>query len=281
MATDGEQNPSAEATAACYREFHPGPAFAGVIECFWTSRLEAAPGFSATHNVLPDGCMDVIFDFRSSDTSRAFVVGTMTRPLNVNTRGPVEMLGVRFRPGGLAAVMKFEGTELVDERADLGNFWGRSASEAWHQLAETSPVARVNTAQKLLATRAKDKVNEDPFVRHCVNRIEAARGGLRISDLERSTGLSARQLERKFARQVGISPKAFARVVRFKGVLAAASVGAPDWAGLAAEFGFADQAHLVREFKAFSGQTPAAFLGENPEPARDVGFLQDGGAVAG
>jgi AraC-like DNA-binding protein len=281
MVSENQPKTETNARAACYQEFRPGPTLAESIECFWTSTLEATPGFSATHNVLPDGCMDIIFDFQGTDSLQAFVVGTMTRPLNVNTRGPVEMLGVRFRPGGQAAFMKFDGTELVDERADLGHFWGRSAGEAWHQLAETTAAARVNAIQKLLTGRAKKNMDGDPFVRHCVSRIEAARGSLRIGDLERTTGLSARQLERKFARQVGISPKAFARVVRFKGVLAAASAGTPDWAVLAAELGFADQAHLVREFKAFSGQTPSAFLGVNPELTGDVGFLQDAAAVAG
>jgi len=75
-----------------------------------------------------------------------------------------------------------------------------------------------------------------------------------------STGLSARQLERKFARNLGISPKTFARVVRFKSVVAAAGrPDPPDWVRLAGDFGYADQPHLVREFKIFSGLTPVDY----------------------
>ena len=91
-------------------------------------------------------------------------------------------------------------------------------------------------------------------------RIEAAGGALGLRELEASTGLSARQVERKFARHLGVGPKAFARIIRFKAVeRAAAGPGRQDWARLAADLGFADQSHLVREFRAFSGLTPTEY----------------------
>ena len=115
-----------------------------------------------------------------------------------------------------------------------------------------------------------------------MNRIETARGNLRIGDLEKSTGLGARQLERKFSRNLGVSPKVFARIVRFKS-LAAAAAGphAPEWVTLAGDFGFADQPHLAREFKAFSGLTPANYLVETNGLPPDVGFLQDAPTAPG
>jgi AraC-like DNA-binding protein len=103
-----------------------------------------------------------------------------------------------------------------------------------------------------------------------------------MDDLEQKTGFSGRQLERNFARHLGVSPKAFARVVRFQAVAAAAArLNQPDWARLAADFGFADQPHLIREFKSFSGVTPAAYLHTTSGPRQDVGFLQDGVAATG
>jgi AraC-like DNA-binding protein len=226
--------------------------------------------------------MDLVFDFMAGDSRRASVIGTMTRPLIFTTTGPVDFFGVRFRPGGLSRFVSLDAAEVIDARVDLANFWGQLAQEAWHRLGEANPADRVRLLQELLGARANGRIQTDPFIRHCVTRIEIARGGLRIGDLEKSTGLGSRQLERKFARQLGISLKTFARVVRFKAVVAAAAGPDPlDWAGLAVDFGYADQPHLVREFKVFSGLTPAGYFHAMAAPRTDVGFLQDAPAGSG
>src|SRR6266545_3200550 len=110
-----------------YREFPPGPFLAAAVECFWTSTVLTAPRASSFHRVLPDGCMDLLFDFTAVGRRRASVIGTMTRPLTVTTSGPVDLLGVRFRPGGLAAFVTLDAAELTDTRVDLTDFWGRLA----------------------------------------------------------------------------------------------------------------------------------------------------------
>lgn len=244
-----------------YREFPPGPLLAAFVECFWTSTVPNDPRTCAFHRVLPDGCMDLLFDFIAEDHQRTSVIGTMTRSLIVTTTGSVDLLGVRFRPGGLSAFLALDAAELTDTQADLTNFCGRWAEELWHRLGETTAANRVPLLREMLGAHANGRIKTDPFIRHCIARIEAARGSLRIAHLEKSTGLSPRQLERKFARHLGISPKIFARVVRFKGVVAAvASPNPPDWATLAGDFGYADQPHLAREFKAFSGLTPSGYL---------------------
>jgi len=80
-----------------------------------------------------------------------------------------------------------------------------------------------------------------------------------------------RWLERAFARHVGYGPKMLARVVRFQHAVALLDAGPPlSWSALAYEAGFADQAHLVREFRALAGLTPGDFAAER----RDVGFVQ-------
>jgi AraC-like DNA-binding protein len=257
-----------------YHEFQPGPALVGAVECFWSGTT----GGSATpihHRVLPDGCMDLLFNFAATTDERVSVVGTMSRALTFVTTGPVDYLGVRFRPGALPAFVDIDAAGLMDEQVSLADFWGARAGELWHRLAVATVVDRVRRLREFLSDARRAAT--DPFINHCVGRIEAVRGELRIAALEATTGVTTRQLERKFARHVGVSPKLFARIVRFKAVAAAAraSVHPPDWARLAAEFGFADQPHLAREFRAMSGLTPRQWLGDEDQPAQNVGFLQD------
>jgi AraC-like DNA-binding protein len=255
------------ASQSHYREFPPGPFLAGLVECFWTSTVPTPPRTSSFHRVLPDGCMDLLFDFTTVGSRRSSVIGTMTRALTVTTTGPVDLLGVRFRPGGLSAFLTLDAAELTDARVDLTSFWGQLAGELWQRLGEATAANRVWLLQEALASRANGRIKVDTFIHHCVARIEAACGALRIGDLEKTTGLSTRQLERKFARHLGISPKTFSRVVRFKSVAAVtARSDPPDWVTLAGDFGYADQPHLVREFKAFSGLTPVEYLDATNNP---------------
>lgn len=257
-----------------YREYPPGPSLDETVECVWTSAV--APGLRAPsfHRVIPDTAMDLLFDFTASGSRRVAVIGTMTQPLAFHTTGPIDLLGIRFRAGGLSRFLAMNAAELTDRRADLVDFWGGLARELWQRLGESAPAERIPLLRGLLRARATRP--GDPFVQHCVKRIEVARGDLQIADMERSTGLSLRQLERKFSRHIGISPKTFARIVRFKAAAAVAERPRPvDWAALASEFGFADQAHLVREFRAFSGLTPVDYRNQNCDARGDVGFLQD------
>jgi AraC-like DNA-binding protein len=243
-----------------YCEYHPGNILSSFIECFWTSTEHGYPNSPRLHRVLPDGCMDLLFDFVADDNPRVSFVGTMTRPLTFTTTGAVDLLGVRFRPGCFPIFFALDAAELTDVRTDVMNYSHRFAREVWLRLVEAVPEDRCAVLQEVLLSRWS-AAGIDPFVQHCVARIEASRGALRIAELERSTGVSGRHIERKFARHLGISPKTFARVVRFKNVAALAANPVPlDWVGVAGDLGFADQPHLVREIKAFSGLTPTEFM---------------------
>lgn len=201
--------------------------------------------------------MDVLFDFGSNPRQRVSVVGTMTRPMTAGTTGKFDILGIRFRPGGLAAYLKLDAAEVVDERVELDSFCGSRVTYLWHRLGESALSDRVPLLSEFLLKGLNVEGDVDPWVRYCVETIELERGDVRISELETKTGMSARQLERKFKREIGVSPKTFARIERFKAVMSfAEQCSQPDWAEVAADFGYSDQPHLVREFKSFAGCTP-------------------------
>ena len=100
-----------------------------------------------------------------------------------------------------------------------------------------------------------------------VTEIEDAWGRIRIAELSARLGLGGRRLERAFQRQIGVSPKLFTRIVRFQRVFELVQAGLPcpgriaiDWAMLALDCGYFDQSHLIRDFRRFSGQSPAAYF---------------------
>ena len=249
--------------AAGYREYLAGPRL-GAVQCFWTSSMPKPTGALA-HRVLPDGCMDLLFDFAPDAPLPVRIVGTMTRALVVESRGVSDFLGIRFRPGGLPALVRMDAAELRDGDADPACFGGRFALDLWHRLAEAAPPARPAILCETLPA-----ATPDPLVAWCASRIEARCGQLAIAALADESGAGARRIERSFARQVGIAPKQLARITRFRGLIAAAEAGEGSWADLAARFGYADQPHMVREFRALAGLSPTEFLAGRP-----VGNLQD------
>jgi AraC-like DNA-binding protein len=130
------------------------------------------------------------------------------------------------------------------------------------------PVAAVER----ILLRSLGRADERQCVSAALDGIARSRGQVEIRALAADAGVSKRYLERMFQERVGIGPKAFARIVRFQRVL---NTTGANWAAVAAEAGYFDQAHLARDFKAFTGESPAAWA-RRRETLPQGAFLQDG-----
>jgi AraC-like DNA-binding protein len=250
-----------------YREQAPSSALRPYVACYWT--VTATEGLVPAHRVLPDGCMDLLLRVGSDGNVEANVVGTMTCAL-VSPISPVTgFAGIRFRPGEALAFLDVAAGDardavlspldagLVDIDALLETV-ARNAPSAWAAVLDSWLLSRI--------TRARAA---DARVRSAVHRLSSSGGNARVARLAAAVGLSERQLERAFGERVGVSPKVLARVLRLQALVAcfgrlAASAVVPrvSWAGVAAELGLADQAHLVREVRALAGVTPSMLVEE-------------------
>jgi len=223
------------------------------------------PSPTKARRVLPDCCADIIFDFTGArGRSPAYFVGTMTRAISVPLGGSVDMLGIRFKAGAARSFLRAPIGACTDLAADLECFWGNAGRDLLDRLAQVqdTPV-RISILESYLLSNFGWAMELDPYVRYCVKLIEGGHGQVPASALEKGTGLGLRQIERKFTRDIGIGPKTFARIVRFLSVIRNAKAShQPDWSILALSHGYSDQSHLVREFKEFSGVTPAVFIAE-------------------
>jgi AraC-like DNA-binding protein len=227
-----------------YREFLPSEALRSWVECFWTRRDEAAP--SGEHRILPDGCADLVFDLTDGE---GIAVGTMTKPLLIDARGQVEFFGVRFRPGRAAAFLRIPLAEITDARVPLGDIWKGFSSSA------PLDVAALET--ELLRRLDPDR---DRRVDAAIARLVASGGKARVEAVAKEIGISRQHLARQFLHHVGVSPKTFARVMRFRNVIdSLPSCPEIDWSDVAAEHGYYDQSHLIADFRELGGATPSSF----------------------
>jgi AraC-like DNA-binding protein len=246
-----------------YREFPPHPALAGIVACLWTSH--AAPsGAPVRHRVLPDNCIDILWQDRAP---MGFVAGMMSGPHRVEVLEPVLTVAVRFLPGAARAFCDLPLHVLQDGHPALSELWPRGEAEA----LAASLWERGQTAEQRLATierallarlRRREADRADRLALAAVGLIERSGGALRIEELAQSLGVSRQHLALQFRERVGLNAKTFAMVCRFRRASAAVRDlrgAAVDWAAMAGEWGYYDQSHLIHEFQQFAGETPEAF----------------------
>jgi len=253
-----------------YKEIHPALPLARHIECFWTLSDEGKPGSAGPERILPDGCVEMILNFaepfRQHESGVAhhqpkqFVVGQMERHLVIEPTGGVDLLGVRFRPAGAFPFLRFPMSELTGRIEPLSAVVGPIAREVCGRLADARPADRIRVLEGILLRRLGDARHDQVDVEAAVSHILRSAGRTAVSALA-VLGTGERQLERRFRERVGLSAKRLSRIIRFQSTFRAAERGAvASGAELAAACGYYDQAHFIREFRQFSGESPAAFL---------------------
>ena len=232
-----------------YRELMPDARLSEHVDCYWTS--EVLPGEAGTRAVLPDGCIDLIFD---ATTAKLEVVGTMTRAVFLEGRGPAQFVGVRFKPGGAVPFLHERADRMTDRVEDSALLLGREAREVQDVLTAQSDLQeQVRTLERFLLSQRPDPVDR----RVALLAAKLSRDpALKIEVLARDLALSRQYLRRLFLEHTGVAPKLFARIARVRRAVEAMARASLAEAALAA--GYADQAHLSNEFKELVGITPAS-----------------------
>jgi AraC-like DNA-binding protein len=215
-----------------YREFRPRPALVEHVECYWV--MSGAPGPDAPiERILPDGCVEVVFHldepFRAFSAEgrpclqpKAFVVGPSKRFLLIQAPRRLSTLGIRFRPAGARLLVPMPLHEIADQSAPLDDLIG-------------GPAAR----------RLAEKVGNASAIERRIQAVETAL----LDRLDRPA-------RRRSSGHVGVMIR---EILRSRGQVRVAEIARRErveWAGVAADCGYSDQAHLTREFRSFSGETP-------------------------
>jgi AraC-like DNA-binding protein len=227
-----------------YREHRPPAALAGQVLCVWSQMI--GPGGSLyRHRVLPDGCADLVW----IGEAPAVVAGPARGPVVVGLRPRTLVVGVRLRPGAASAALGLPASELADRDTPLRDLWGPAADALSTRIVERpSSAARLTTAAAMLAGRFAEAGPPDPMIAAATCWL-ARHPERRVADLARLLEVSERRLHRRFTAAVGYGPKTLQRVLRLQRLLA-----------LAAEAGYADQAHMSRELRRLTGRSPGALL---------------------
>ncbi len=262
-----------------YREFPPRPELDGVVRCFWRLVGPGAMPGEPPERVLPDGCAEIVLNradrFMRHDGTGAsrgqaeiLLVGQLRRAISIAPSGRVDLLGIRFEPGGLFALLGAPMHELTD----LDVCMRQAAPRLHDRLREAAYMHDVRERIRRVEAVLCDTVTARGRHVHAWLVAAAAR---RLDRLPATTAavasglrVSRRSLERSFRECVGLSPKQYLRIRRLQSVVQRLERGgSAAWAAVAVQHGYYDQPHLIREFRALAGTTPARYLAEQPAMA--------------
>jgi AraC-like DNA-binding protein len=236
----------APAAAVRRRPARP-PALRRLVATVWTHDL---PATVTAVRVLPDAAVDVVVA-----GGQVRVAGPDTGPVVERFPSGAWVVGLQVRPGAVPALLGVPATALRDERVDLGDLWGRDGDALQEAVAAaTSPGEAAAALEAALAERAGRAPDGDPLADALLERLQTGGPAGAVAD---DLGLGERQLRRRAGAAFGYGPKVLARVLRFSSVVdrLRSAPGTP-LATLAADAGYADQAHLTHEVRALSGLPP-------------------------
>ncbi len=243
------------------------------IESIWVQedlRNAAFENFRPTR-ILPRGTIELLFHYRDPyvhiEEERAefepkfYISGQKTRPIEVSATGQTGIIIVNFHPWGAAPFFRFPLDELTDAFLEMNLVMKTDTVENRVQEAPGT-TARVEIIQDFLAGLL-DGDRRDELVMESVHKINRAQGNVSIEKIADDLHLSRRQFQRRFSKNIGMSPKAFANVIRFQKAIYYKRQGM-DWSEITFRCGYYDQAHFIKECGRFSGLSAKNFSPKRP-----------------
>jgi AraC-like DNA-binding protein len=247
-----------------YREYLPPAPLAASLESVWTYLTPSDAGEDARHRVLPDPALSLAFACRRETDGRPadpqmLLIGPKSRPFQFRPCPGYQLVAIRLKLEWVEPLLDLLPAEHAEVQRDLGSLLPRLTESALQRLTDTrTPDQATSVLTDVVRTWAEPR--HRPGVEGAaLDLLRDAEGRVPIDGIAARTGASARHLRRTVRRRAGISLKQYGRTMRFLAAVARADRAlVPRWARIAAEAGFCDQSHLVRESRALCGLAPAA-----------------------
>jgi AraC-like DNA-binding protein len=242
-----------------YREFWPSKCLEALVACYWTVDFKASAPHKL-HRIIPDGCVDIIFDLKSSSLSKgAFVVGLMTQFETINLFHNQSLFGVRLFSNSVHHVIRYPISELKGNRVLLEDVWGNEALFLTEEVISGIQISEIigKVENKLLELLLLNKSRPDYLLQASIKYIYAHQGMLSIRSLAEKLNYCEKNIRRIFRKELGVSPKELSDIIRFQSLLKELnSDSKTGFADVALKFGYYDQPHLNHIFKRYYGLSP-------------------------
>ncbi len=237
-----------------YGRYWPAEDLAPFVEHYWTVSWDLRePEIS---EVLPHPSVHLVIE-----AGRSCLAGVPEGRFTCRLEGKGRVLGTKFRPGGFRPFLRGPVSRLTGRRLELAEVFG-SAAEGLEALAlaEGDPAVAFEVVQSFLRGLRPAHDPDVELVARIAERAATDKEIKRVEQLAEAFGLGLRNLQRLFSEYVGVSPRWIIKRYRLhEAVERIASGGEPEWAVLALDLGYSDQAHFIRDFRRLVGRTPADY----------------------
>src|SRR5262249_866875 len=255
------------------RAYRPAFPLAGFVDYFWIYRGFHSPQLK--ERIFPTGTFEVVFNLQRdalriyqslgsepNQFSGAVVSGPYGAGFFTDTTEEAAVIGIHFKPGGAFPFLGISADALSEMHLDLGAIWGSAACEVRERLCEASTSRQqFRLLENFLLARLRRPWEHHPAVALALQGFSKNNKPTLVRKLPQQAGYSDRRFIDLFRVEVGLNPKLFNRIQRFQRLLAQIDPTArPNWSELALICGYFDQSHLIRDFLAFTGVSPADYL---------------------
>ncbi|RAJ78983.1 AraC-like DNA-binding protein [Chitinophaga dinghuensis] len=258
-----------------YQQYYPSTQLADLIECYWV--LHAPHGFmDVPDRLIPGGRVELIFNFGdpadwliTADNlhgvclSGPVIMGQRNQIFYVKSTGKTRMLGLRFKPGGLAAFTNVPISDLLNSLLPAELILGKAA-KSWEMQLSDYPEddKRIHVLDTLLKKAWRDFPADQLVVSQTIEILRNNQEDLSIDTICRQTGWYYKKLERVFLKNIGYTPKYYHKILRFNKAVRCMRTRTT-LTDVSHTCNYFDQAHFIRDFRLFTGTTPSQFKKED------------------
>jgi AraC-like DNA-binding protein len=261
-----------------YREFQPSAPLQPFVDCYWYHEFEAGAyedspiqrclPFGMTELIFVDGRCEVCCNGRWELLPTAFIAGVYKDVVTWKCVGPTAKFGIRLKPESLLSLFNVPAGTLFSSFADLPSVFGSYIKELTEKVGEANALPQyIRIAEDFLSRLLMQSTQPRTYVTEASEIIRKTDGTISIATLSNQLNISRRQLERGFRDTFGTSPKTYTRIIRFRNTYSylLSNKAASVWTDAAYNFGYADQAHFIKEFKTFAGTPPTGMIYKSEE----------------
>lgn len=236
--------------------YAPSPDLAVFVRHYWIVRWDLRGKEPFRQEILQNPCVNLVFE-----KGKSKIYGIHRGKSQHLLAGRGDVLGVLFQPGGFWPFYRQPVSRLTDRSVDCRELFGKDAEAAERDiLSANGDQEMVALAERFLRKLMPERDERVGLVGRIVNGMMADRDIVKVDDAVRKFDINKRALQRLFNEYVGVSPKWVIRRSRIhEAALRAADGETPDWAKLAVELGYFDQAHLIKDFKTVIGCSPEQY----------------------
>lgn len=257
-----------------YRSFIPSPALQKMVKCIWVLEDDTISPANDFEKILPDGSPELLFHYgdlflkKENGTAalqqRSFLFGQLTSFIELKPTGKIGVLGIKFHPHGLYQLTGIPQWELNDTAIEMQNIFGKGYHETEEKIDLSFTMQeRVRHAENFLlqqvAEQSLKKKKDCAEINHALRVLADPFEKKNNNSIASQLFISKRELERRFATIVGLSPTQYAKIIRFQYIFQVKEK-MQSLTALAHAAGYYDQSHFIRDFKAIAGINPASFF---------------------